>query len=187
MDKKLSLKLNGGRQVQGVLRGFDPFMNLVMDDCLEMAPGGIQNTIGMVTLPAVPPRLVAVSKTKPPDMVIEAYRKGHRNFGENYVNELVDKASNPQVGSKGVPNLFMVETVDSAKLADKVNSSWQRLRAASTHKLKIMVQINTSGEESKCSHTHTHTHTRWHLLGWLMYWRQLCREVTSWYSHSHEI
>lgn len=38
------------------------------------------------TLPAVPPRLVAVSKTKPPDMVIEAYRKGHRNFGENYVS-----------------------------------------------------------------------------------------------------
>ncbi|KAM9506516.1 small nuclear ribonucleoprotein G isoform 2-T2 [Salvelinus alpinus] len=50
MDKKLSLKLNGGRQVQGVLRGFDPFMNLVMDDCLEMAPGGIQNTIGMVVI-----------------------------------------------------------------------------------------------------------------------------------------
>uniref|UniRef100_A0A4W5Q9V5 Small nuclear ribonucleoprotein G n=1 Tax=Hucho hucho TaxID=62062 RepID=A0A4W5Q9V5_9TELE len=50
MDKKLSLKLNGGRQVQGVLRGFDPFMNLVMDDCLEMASGGIQNTIGMVVI-----------------------------------------------------------------------------------------------------------------------------------------
>uniref|UniRef100_A0A4W5Q9T5 Small nuclear ribonucleoprotein G n=1 Tax=Hucho hucho TaxID=62062 RepID=A0A4W5Q9T5_9TELE len=44
------LKLNGGRQVQGVLRGFDPFMNLVMDDCLEMASGGIQNTIGMVVI-----------------------------------------------------------------------------------------------------------------------------------------
>nr|XP_046200659.1 small nuclear ribonucleoprotein G-like isoform X1 [Oncorhynchus gorbuscha] len=50
MDKKLSLKLNGGRQVQGVLRGFDPFMNLVMDECLEMVPGGIQNTIGMVVI-----------------------------------------------------------------------------------------------------------------------------------------
>uniref|UniRef100_A0A3B3HE62 Small nuclear ribonucleoprotein G n=1 Tax=Oryzias latipes TaxID=8090 RepID=A0A3B3HE62_ORYLA len=48
MDKKLSLKLNGGRHVQGILRGFDPFMNLVMDDCLEMGPGGQQNTIGMV-------------------------------------------------------------------------------------------------------------------------------------------
>uniref|UniRef100_A0A3B1IKU3 Small nuclear ribonucleoprotein G n=1 Tax=Astyanax mexicanus TaxID=7994 RepID=A0A3B1IKU3_ASTMX len=48
MDKKLSLKLNGGRHVQGILRGFDPFMNLVVDDCLEMSPGGQQNTIGMV-------------------------------------------------------------------------------------------------------------------------------------------
>ncbi|MGH0133265.1 UNVERIFIED_CONTAM: hypothetical protein FKN15_059337 [Acipenser sinensis] len=50
MDKKLSLKLNGGRQVQGILRGFDPFMNLVMDECLEMAAGGQQNTIGMVVI-----------------------------------------------------------------------------------------------------------------------------------------
>ncbi|MEQ2174768.1 hypothetical protein GOODEAATRI_011306 [Goodea atripinnis] len=50
MDKKLSLKLNGGRHVQGILRGFDPFMNLVMDDCLEMGPGGQQNTVGMVVI-----------------------------------------------------------------------------------------------------------------------------------------
>ena len=35
MDKKLSLKLNGGRHVQGILRGFDPFMNLVIDECVE--------------------------------------------------------------------------------------------------------------------------------------------------------
>lgn len=49
----------------------------------------------------------------------------------------------------GVPNLFMVETVDSAKLADKVNSSWQRIRGANSQRLKIMVQINTSGEDSK--------------------------------------
>uniref|UniRef100_A0A3Q2QKM0 Small nuclear ribonucleoprotein G n=2 Tax=Percomorphaceae TaxID=1489872 RepID=A0A3Q2QKM0_FUNHE len=50
MDKKLSLKLNGGRHVQGILRGFDPFMNLVVDDSLEMGPGGQQNTIGMVVI-----------------------------------------------------------------------------------------------------------------------------------------
>lgn len=42
------VKLNGGRHVQGILRGFDPFMNLVVDDTLEMGPGGQQNTIGMV-------------------------------------------------------------------------------------------------------------------------------------------
>uniref|UniRef100_A0A2K5IMT1 Small nuclear ribonucleoprotein G n=1 Tax=Colobus angolensis palliatus TaxID=336983 RepID=A0A2K5IMT1_COLAP len=39
MDKKLSLKLNGGRHVQGILRAFDPFMNLVVDECMEMATG----------------------------------------------------------------------------------------------------------------------------------------------------
>ncbi|KAF6725023.1 Proline synthase co-transcribed bacterial-like protein [Oryzias melastigma] len=49
------------------------------------------------TLPAVTPRLVAVSKTKPPEMIVEAYRHGQRNFGENYVNELVEKASDPLI------------------------------------------------------------------------------------------
>ncbi|KAL1767353.1 small nuclear ribonucleoprotein G, partial [Sigmodon hispidus] len=45
MDKKLSLKLNGGRYVQGILRGFDPFMNLVTDECVAIS--GQQNTISM--------------------------------------------------------------------------------------------------------------------------------------------
>ncbi|PWA33757.1 hypothetical protein CCH79_00019938 [Gambusia affinis] len=48
--RNIRVKLNGGRHVQGILRGFDPFMNLVMDDCLEMGPGGQQNTIGMVVI-----------------------------------------------------------------------------------------------------------------------------------------
>ncbi|XP_056278238.1 pyridoxal phosphate homeostasis protein isoform X1 [Pseudoliparis swirei] len=121
-------------------------------------------------LPAVPPRLVAVSKTKPPEMVVEAYRQGQRDFGENYVNELVDKASDPLVVTScpdikwhfighlqknnvnkllGVPNLFLLETVDSAKLADQVNRSWRRVRGAGAPRLKVMVQLNTSGEQSK--------------------------------------
>ncbi|XP_069872292.1 pyridoxal phosphate homeostasis protein isoform X1 [Dipodomys merriami] len=119
-------------------------------------------------LPAIQPRLVAVSKTKPADMVIEAYNHGQRTFGENYVQELLEKASNPKILSScpeikwhfighlqkqnvnklmAVPNLFMLETVDSVKLADKVNSSWQK--KSSPERLKVMVQINTSGEESK--------------------------------------
>lgn len=47
-----------------------------------------------------------------------------------------------------VPNLHIVETVDSVKLADKVNASWQR--KGSAEKLKVMVQVNTSSEESNC-------------------------------------
>jgi pyridoxal phosphate enzyme (YggS family) len=37
--------------------------------------------------------LVAVSKTKPVSEILELYRLGHRDFGENYVQELVDKAA----------------------------------------------------------------------------------------------
>jgi hypothetical protein len=41
--------------------------------------------------------VVAVSKTKPMAMLQEVYDAGHRHFGENYVQELIDKA--PQVPS----------------------------------------------------------------------------------------
>lgn len=48
MDKKLSIKLNAGRAVTGVLRGFDPFMNLVLDESVEECKDGQRNNIGMV-------------------------------------------------------------------------------------------------------------------------------------------
>jgi len=41
-------------------------------------------------------RVVAVSKTKPVPVIRGVYDAGHRCFGENYVQELIDKA--PQVG-----------------------------------------------------------------------------------------
>ncbi|CAH0401597.1 unnamed protein product [Chilo suppressalis] len=120
-------------------------------------------------LPQVSPRLVAVSKIKPVPVIVEAYEAGQRHFGENYVNELADKASDPIILAKckdikwhfighlqtnkinkllGSPNLFMVETVDSEKLADNLNKQWLKLRKEE-EKLKVMVQINTSAEEAK--------------------------------------
>ncbi|XP_066234467.1 small nuclear ribonucleoprotein G-like [Saccopteryx leptura] len=50
MDRKLSLELNDGRHVQGIFCGFDPFINLVIDECVEMATSGQQNTTGMVVI-----------------------------------------------------------------------------------------------------------------------------------------
>lgn len=35
MDKRLYIELNGKRTVTGVLRGYDPFMNIVLDDAAE--------------------------------------------------------------------------------------------------------------------------------------------------------
>ncbi|KAL9983609.1 hypothetical protein ACROYT_G005805 [Oculina patagonica] len=50
MDKRLSLKLNGGRHVTGVLRGFDPFMNLVLDEAVEEVSAQEKHQIGMVVI-----------------------------------------------------------------------------------------------------------------------------------------
>ena len=44
----LTVKLNGGRAVTGFLRGFDPFMNLVIDETVEEGKTGEKNSIGMV-------------------------------------------------------------------------------------------------------------------------------------------
>ena len=113
------------------------------------------------------PRLVAVSKTKSVEMILHAYEKGQRHFGENYVQELVEKSHHPSLLElEGIawhfvghlqrnkcnhlvscPNLWAVETVDSERLATALNASWGR--KASGEKLKVFVQVNTSGEVSK--------------------------------------
>ncbi|KAI4461288.1 proline synthetase co-transcribed bacterial protein [Holotrichia oblita] len=115
------------------------------------------------------PQLVAVTKTKPVEMIIEAYNAGQRHFGENYVNELVEKANNKDILEKckdikwhfignlqtnkinkvlPLPNLYMIETIDDEKLAAKVNTNWPKYGNPDT-KLNVMVQVNTSAEEAK--------------------------------------
>lgn len=46
------------------------------------------------------PLLVAVSKTKPIDLILDAYSAGQRHFGENYVKELWDKSTNELIVQK---------------------------------------------------------------------------------------
>ncbi|KAJ7568567.1 hypothetical protein O6H91_01G038200 [Diphasiastrum complanatum] len=108
-------------------------------------------------------RLVAVSKTKSVSVIKEVYDAGHRHFGENYVQELIDKA--PQLSNDiqwhfighlqsnkaknlvaNVPNLYMVESVDSTKIANSLDRAVSGLERKS---LKVLVQVNTSGEKSK--------------------------------------
>lgn len=49
------------------------------------------------TATAGEPRLVAVSKTKPKELIVAAYNVGQRHFGENYVQELEEKSHDPEV------------------------------------------------------------------------------------------
>ncbi|MCL4125713.1 UNVERIFIED_CONTAM: hypothetical protein GTU68_005008, partial [Idotea baltica] len=114
------------------------------------------------------PRLVAVSKTKPKEVILEAYKTGQFYFGENYVQELVEKGNDEQIKEEcpnikwhmighlqsnkvnkvlSVPNLYVVETVDTQKLATALNKTWTNLKKE--NKLKVFVQVNTSNEENK--------------------------------------
>ena len=43
-----SVRLNASRTVSGILRGFDPYMNLVLDDCVEERSTHQKFNIGMV-------------------------------------------------------------------------------------------------------------------------------------------
>ena len=49
MDKALAVKVNGNRKVSGVLRGYDQFLNLVLEAAIE-DPDGQEVPIGMVVL-----------------------------------------------------------------------------------------------------------------------------------------
>ncbi|KAJ7946325.1 Pyridoxal phosphate homeostasis protein [Quillaja saponaria] len=108
-------------------------------------------------------RVVAVSKTKPVSVIREVYDAGHRCFGENYVQELIEKA--PQLPDDiewhfignlqsnkvkpllaGVPNLAMVESIDDENIANRLDHV---VASIGRKPLKVFVQVNTSGETSK--------------------------------------
>lgn len=116
-------------------------------------------------------RLVAVSKTKPLELLKEAYEGGQRHFGENYAQELMTKVSEmpddvawhfigPLQSNKaaalvktvGLDQLACIETVSTIKLASKLNRAVESLNEemeGGEKKLGIYIQVNTSGEESK--------------------------------------
>lgn len=48
-----------------------------------------------------------------------------------------------------LPNLHIIETVHSIKIADTINKQWEKFRPEPERKLNVYVQINTSGEDEK--------------------------------------
>ncbi|KAF4726050.1 hypothetical protein FOZ62_022811 [Perkinsus olseni] len=114
-------------------------------------------------------KLLAVSKTKPMSMLMEAYDKcGQRHFGENYVQELMEKAKEMpkdikwhMIGHlqrnkvtpllKAVPHLYAVESVDSIKLADKLNAAATTTREEGlrSEPLNVFIEVMTSDEITK--------------------------------------
>lgn len=103
--------------------------------------------------------LVAVSKTKPPEDIGELYAAGHRDFGENYVQELVAKqALLPNdirwhfighLQSNKVkyiaPFVYLIHGVDSLKLLQEI----QKQAVKNSRKIKVLLQLHVATEETK--------------------------------------
>ena len=104
-------------------------------------------------------QLIAVSKTKPNEDLMALYELGHRAFGENYVQELVDKeASLPKdiqwhfighLQSNKVkyiaPFVYMIHGVDSEKLLQEINKQ----AAKQNRVIDCLLQVHIATEETK--------------------------------------
>jgi pyridoxal phosphate enzyme (YggS family) len=103
--------------------------------------------------------LIAVSKTKPNDFILEAYEAGQRDFGENYVQELVDKqAQLPKdirwhfighLQSNKVkyiaPFVYLIHGVDSFGLLKEINKQAKK----NNRVIDCLLQIYIANEETK--------------------------------------
>lgn len=103
--------------------------------------------------------LVAVSKTKPASDILELYELGQRDFGENYVQELVDKAQQlpgdirwhfiGHLQSNKVkfiaPFVHLVHGVDSWKLLQEINKQ----AAKQERVIDCLLQVYIAKEETK--------------------------------------
>ena len=103
--------------------------------------------------------LIAVSKTKPLEMLKEAYEAGARDFGENKVQELVDKIPNMpddirwhMIGHLQrnkvkyiVDKVYMIHSVDSLRLAEEISKEAVKNNVV----VKILIEVNVAQEESK--------------------------------------
>ena len=110
---------------------------------------------------SIPPSvtLIAVSKTKPNAFILEAYETGHRHFGENYVQELVDKYQQlpkdinwhfiGHLQSNKVkhiaPFVYLIHGVDSFSLLKEINK--QALK--NNRVINCLLQIYIAQEGTK--------------------------------------
>lgn len=103
--------------------------------------------------------LIAVSKTKPAEDIMEAYNAGIRDFGENKVQELVDKYEKlpkdirwHMIGHLQknkvkyiVDKAVLIHGVDSFGLAEEINKQAEKKNI----KADILIEVNIAGEETK--------------------------------------
>jgi pyridoxal phosphate enzyme (YggS family) len=102
---------------------------------------------------------VAVSKKVPTEKIMEAYKAGQRDFGENYVQELCDKKDKlpsdinwhfiGHLQSNKVkiiaPFIYLIHGVDSFKLLKEINKG----ALLNNRKINVLLQMHIANEETK--------------------------------------
>lgn len=131
-------------------------------DNLQLVRARINQACSSVGRQSDSVRLLAVTKTFPAVTVREAFHAGQRSFGENYVQEAIDKIAEladlrdqiewhligPLQSNKTrvVAETFdWVQSVDRVKIAQRLNEQ----RPAHLPPLQVCIQVNTSAEASK--------------------------------------
>ncbi|HED31032.1 MAG TPA: YggS family pyridoxal phosphate-dependent enzyme, partial [Prosthecochloris aestuarii] len=107
-------------------------------------------------------RLIAVSKTKPAELVREAIEAGQLDIGESYVQEFLEKSTDPLLQELPVRWHFIghlqsnkvkyiVDKVSMVHSIDKLGTARELSKRASQKQLTVdyLVEVNTSGEASK--------------------------------------
>ncbi len=103
--------------------------------------------------------LIAVSKTKPLNMLLEAYDAGARDFGENKVQEILEKypampkdAKIHMIGHlqrnkvrQVIEKAAMIHSVDSLRLARQIEEESARINSITP----VLLEVNVAREESK--------------------------------------
>jgi hypothetical protein len=103
--------------------------------------------------------LIAVSKTKPVEMLQEVYDAGARNFGENKVQEICDKYDRLPADVRWhmighlqrnkvkhvIDKAVMIHSVDSYRLAQEISVQAQKKGII----MPILIEVNVANEESK--------------------------------------
>lgn len=103
--------------------------------------------------------LIAVSKTKPNELIQEAYDAGQRDFGENYVQELLDKHEQLPKDIKWhfighlqsnkvkyiAPFVYLIHGVDSFKLLKEIDKEGKK----NDRVINCLLQIYIANEETK--------------------------------------
>jgi len=108
-------------------------------------------------------KLVAVSKTKPANAVLEAYNEGLTAFGENYVQEFIAKMDSPELnGHTGVEwhmighiqtnkvrqiigRTSLIHSLDSMRLAEEIQKQAEKAQTT----VDALIEVNIAREENK--------------------------------------